>query len=810
MLIELTVIYHSQSETFNELVVRCNKMIETEKYDSALVLGDELIKLLEEHDMSDSKQYAIVLGKKAWIYFKKTEYNKAIAYYERELKIKNDIFGTTNTSYVLTLNNMHFAYKLSGRYLEAEKKLIEAINICDQVNSDDLKVNYSLSLHFLGGLYFNTSRYNEAEKCLLKARDIKKNIYGEKHSSFGKTLYELGKLYLTLGNYSKSEEMLVGALNVFENSLSIEDINTVSTQMKLAELYFLQNNRTKAKEMFFKAKNSETISENNNPENISSLCNYAVLEWQMQNYSNAESYFNKALALSEKHLGKQSSTYLSCLNSLGVISWVQKKYKLAKKYLYEAIECRREITGVTNLDYATSLQNFAGLLSEIGAYEEADMYNIRALEIYLSLIKTTFPYLSETEKADFSAKIKERFDMFNCYVLDQYKENPSLISEMFNFRLATKAILLTSSKKVRESIVKSGNNKLLESYDKLVFLKQKLLDLYKYSRAEAIQIGWDVDSLENVANNLEKVISERCLLISAKHNESGTTWKDIQKTLDDRTAVVEIVKFNHFDKGWTGKVYYLALVITKETVNHPELVLIDDKNHLESKYIKWYLKAMRHQLHDKDSYYAFWKKIDERIKRKTKIILSPDGIYNKININTLINPNLRYLIDDKTIHVVSNVKDILTNNPDNLTYEQKTAEIFGYPKYDVNLNGSLNNIDSLVSYNVSRSSQIEMHNLRIEMLNGTKVEIDSITNLLKENNWDFIRYTDEKASVKNFKSISSPKLIHVATHGYFFKDLDTTNSNKIFGLDARKVGYRINFNFRPIKHFNTKIMHFDL
>ncbi len=68
-------------------------------------------------------------------------------------------------------------------------------------------------------------------------------------------------------------------------------------------------------------------------------------------------------------------------------------------------------------------------------------------------------------------------------------------------------------------------------------------------------------------------------------------------------------------------------------------------------------------------------------------------------------------------------------------------------------------------------------------LTHTKIEIEKISDLIKANKWVIQIYMGKDASENNLKNIDSPKILHIATHGFFLTDLDLKYRKRAFGVD---------------------------
>jgi CHAT domain-containing protein len=66
----------------------------------------------------------------------------------------------------------------------------------------------------------------------------------------------------------------------------------------------------------------------------------------------------------------------------------------------------------------------------------------------------------------------------------------------------------------------------------------------------------------------------------------------------------------------------------------------------------------------------------------------------------------------------------------------------------------------------------------------TKVELESIQSLLQKQGWQVEMYTEEKATEEAIKNVKGPRVLHVATHGFFLPDQKETRRNVEFNLPS--------------------------
>ena len=319
------------------------------------------------------------------------------------------------------------------------------------------------------------------------------------------------------------------------------------------------------------------------------------------------------------------------------------------------------------------------------------------------------------------------------------------------------------------------------------------------------KILWTV--LEKINNTLEKELSRRSEMFASLTEKRRNTWQEVKGKLKPDEVAIEIIRVRKFGRkrividssdarlphypiyGLTDTVYYAALLVTPAS-RVPDLVLFKNGNELENKYVKLYRNSIRNEVEDKESYNQFWKPIAVRLKQLIKkqppgglrIYFSPDGVFNQLNLNTLLNPvSNKYLFEEAKISLVTNTKDLLT------AYKEEPfnnlAYLFGYPDYGVTKEDRSKLIQK------ERDSQPAYYTLNIERGNGlselpgTKTEVETIAGLMSAQGWQPEVLTGSKALEETLKDCFKPRVLHIATHGYFQTDTkDKGNSLLRSGL----------------------------
>jgi CHAT domain-containing protein len=421
-----------------------------------------------------------------------------------------------------------------------------------------------------------------------------------------------------------------------------------------------------------------------------------------------------------------------------------------------------------------------------GDIPKATSFFVQLIDSYKKHIASNFASMSEPERESFFSKLREDFDLFYAFVAqNQNFENASeLNAAVFNNQLFSKALLLNEINKLKAQIQNSNNVALktkLDEWEK----KKALLSTYYYSKEKRSRE--EVNALQVEVNALERDLNRSSSLL--KNLSEDITWQQVQGALQDNEAAVEIIrlkKFNLHDKKgsipnftFSDSVYYIMLVVSAKS-SAPAFLSIQDGNSLEGKYLKYYRNAILSRTRDTVSYSKFWGPVKDQLSAFKRLIISADGVYNQINLNTLLNPQAnRYVLDETDLVVVTNTKDLLAPKR---VLNHNSASLYGRPHYRMD-SVQVKKLNTMAQSNLQRSVASDvMENFRdqsFEDLPGTEKEVRSVEQILKERDWNVKSNFGSEASEWHLKNDVNPAVLHIATHGFFLPEDDGNGVNSM-------------------------------
>jgi CHAT domain-containing protein len=781
----------------------------TDKYD----LADKTLKEAKDAANDKFKDTDILMGIElnniAKLQIKLGDYEGADANVQSALKIINlkesREFAEWRPAYISALETQAKLYGIKGLFDEAEDNLDQTRKLilkADVPMGDELSTAKELSSLFIQlGRYSSTDKllnnliaeyerlfgkntlrlidplvdkgrillakgdYTEAERVALRSNQIALSIYGESSTKTAPTQKLLADIYYTLGDNEKAELNLTKAIASQEKQFGRSHIEVAKSLSQLALIKFYKgDNKQNVEKLMIE---SRDIMANKlgkeNPQYAEILKNVAVLYISEQKYDIAFNSLTVAEGIWKAKTGRKNNINTASIYTLtGDVYYQQKNYKKAKEFYIKAKDLYERFFSTSHPEYVKVISKLSKVSYMEKDFKSSKKYIEESLNNYENFIKQYFPALSEREKAKYWNTIKGDFEFYNTLAFGNLEDFKDLTQKVYNYQLLTKALLLSSSIKIRERIMNSSDEFLKAQYNNWIQKKELLTIALSMSPTQLTENEIDPAALTQEVERLEKELSEKSEIFGESFETKRITFDDVKKSLKPNEVVIEMVRYRYFNHTLTDSVIYACLYLKPEFTK-PKAIILKDGKKMESRYSKFYRNAITGKIPDNVSYGVYWQPIIDEIGQVATIYLSADGIYNQINLEAIPTPDGRYVIDNSNIVLVSNSKDIYLRKAKTRTSaKENTASMFGNPTF----------------YLASSESK------SIASLPGTEKEIEQLQFMLKQKGWTTTEYVEKSAAEEKIKELNSPKIFHIATHGLYRPAAAATVENELEGNEA--------------------------
>jgi CHAT domain-containing protein len=590
--------------------------------------------------------------------------------------------------------------------------------------------------------------YTEAERVAQRARQIAVKTYSEHSTKSAPAQKMLAEIYYTLGDYDKAEEQVTKALTSQEKQFGRNHIDVAKSLSQLSLIKFHKgDNRKVVETMMLEAQNimADKLGKEN-PQYAEILKNVAVVYISEKRFDIAFSSLTIAEGIWKKKAGSTNNINLASIYTLtGDVYYQTKNYKRSEEFYSQSKDLYEKFFSVSHPEYVKVLSKLSKVYYMQKDYKRSKKFIEEALGNYEKFIQLFFPALSERQKAKYWNTIKGDFEFYNTLAFSNLEDFRDLSGKVYNYQLLTKALLLSSSMKIRERIMGSTDEDLKSQYNLWVQKKEQLTLALSMSIEQLAENNIDPTVLQQEVERLEKELSQKSELFGQSFESKRITYDDVKKALKANEVAIEMVRYRHFNHTLTDSVIYAALYVRSDN-SKPKAILMNDGRKMESRYFKYYRNCITGKVTDEYSYGIFWKPIGDVIGQASTIYLSADGIYNQINLESIPTPDGKYIIDNSNIVLVSNSKDLYIRKiKARLRTNENTASMFGNPTF----------------YRTAVARR------GISALPGTEKEVNQVQFMLKQKGYTTSEFVEVTASEENVKNLNNPKIFHIATHGFY-------------------------------------------
>ncbi|WP_430412329.1 CHAT domain-containing protein [Kordia sp.] len=760
-----------------------NLYIILEKYNKALPLQLEALQLAEIMHGKENILYGDRLNNLAILYKDMGRYDKALKLQLESLENTKINLGVYNERYATDLNNLAVIYETLGLYKKALPLLIEALNITEKSKGKNHE-NYALVLNNIAKLYYTKGQYKNAILYYKNAINIIEKVHGKNHSNYSIYLNNLTTLYGELGQFDRAVPLQKEVLKNIELNIGKASTSYLIYSNNLAFLYKNKGQYRKALSLYLEVLNN--IEKHLGKDHISyAICsnNLANLYIDLGEFKKALPLIEEALDNTEKNLGRNTLDYGNKQNSLGYLYVNLESFEEATTLFNEVLESTKRDFGKRHQRYGVIVNNLVTLYEISGQYENALPLILEVNKNNLNQIQDNFSYMTLGEKENFiKNSVKGDLNIYNKFNYLTKNSYPEMIISASNNILISKGLLLNSSKNILNDLQVLRQEDLSK---KIADFRSKKASINKQLQLPVNQRSEDFAKVEEELTELER---ELVTTYSKNFGEDISYIKDYKETLlKDNELAIEFTNFRLLNKRATDSIMYVAYLYKKEWKT-PKVV-----NLFEEKQLKKHLafstspnklyRSRGGKLVDKkgiiaDSIYNLvWKPLEPYIQNASTIYYSPDGLLHKIPFAVLPNEDNKLLGERYNLNQMGNTADIRKNNklPD-----LNDVLLIGGVDYTYTIPDSKkDSINPKNNFSILQSEQL-LGNTKNkkrsngdgiwDYLEGTDKEVKAIKALLPKSKV----LTQKKATEKAFKNLSgnSPSVLHIATHGYFFPNLE--------------------------------------
>jgi CHAT domain-containing protein/tetratricopeptide (TPR) repeat protein len=655
-----------------------------------------------------------------------------------------------------SLNKMMRRGDFAGALTFAEKRIASV----DKKKSRKYRVQ---TFHLtLGRIHYILGDYTRAENELKTSlQDVNMKIESKKRLTLRDfdVIDELALFYVHTGNFQRARELIDRSLTLRVKKLKKNDPTNFRPYLPLGMLFFFQNRPDSARH--YLGIYQKQIR-NSNYTGFLDINRYAdtyqilaEIEMSTGRYAEAKKFAKKSARLqrhpwTKKQVGKNYLGRVRALNTLSDAYHLNNKMLKAVRYNRKALALYSRKYDRENYVLVPVYISKARLSAAENKIDTVRKYLQKTIGLQLDFIRSGFSHLSEYEKENYYARLRNSFHEINSVMIrlfDQKKvsKNDPFWSSILNYAIQTKALILNETNRLLENMRVHSDPETRNLFLEWRRLKNEWAYLAGNTKRKS---RITLDTIQNQINDIEKKLI-------VKNQFAGETsllsdWRQVQSSLNPNEAAIELARIQKKGIKNDTSVVYLAFVITREA-NLPEVVVLPNGKDLEQRYIRYYFNAIDQRIRDTVSFSRFWKPLAEKLPGVKTIYISADGIFHLINADALRDEKTdRFLADDLSFINVTNISQAVSHEYADFSFA--SAGLFGAPDFS--------------GYTFAEKQDIGFREI-ISPLPGTDAEVRQIGRLLDSHAITIELFTGKDASERQLSEQQSFDVLHLATHGFF-------------------------------------------
>ncbi len=604
-------------------------------------------------------------------------------------------------------------------------------------------------------------QYGIAEQWYLRGKDIAecadtKSVSANKHLSYS----NLRNLYVAIGRYDDALLYARKAIEEFQSHPLIGDATYNMPYMALADIYRLMSDKENCYRSLDKIfKTASRIVDSKELYHLYTTrgrCHFAF-----KNYQSALNDYKKADELLATKYPQTDGDRISLLALIGGVEHQLGNYAESEQYYRKYAEYTKALYGEKSQEhikaqiYLANAEGFAGNVT----YGCND-YTAAVLQLK-ALMKQRIPYMSSTEREGLWNPLSSLFTMMTPYALEAKQTQTAFTKNCYDALVMSKSFLLESERSMYDVIKRMGTSEDMHNYTTLASMKNQVKAWDKDYNANADSIL----SVSRKISRLENLLTNRC-----KEYSDGTDFMDV-----DYDAVKHalgqnevLIDFTDYISQTQGRKY--AAYIINKVQGYPLLKALFAERQIDS------LGIVRPDMYYSEDYSEdvlklLWVPLKENVSEGTTIYYVPSQLLFQISLESLPLPDGSLLGSHYHFVRLSSARELVKMKSESKGYKSNSAVLYGGLQYDLE-NSDM--VEEAKKYDLSNllalHGEIARGDSVFHDLQGTKEEILKIEDLLKRNKWQVSLYMGKNGTEESFLNMhgKSPKLLHLATHGFYY------------------------------------------
>jgi len=786
-------------------------------YPTALLLQQRALAVQARIFGPEHPQTALTLNNLAVLHSKLGEYAQALSLYEQALAIQEKTLGPNHLGTAISLNNLADGLVSTGEYAKALSRYEQALAIREGVLGHD-HPDTATSLNNLAMLWQRLGDTTKAVTLQQRAVEIMEKTLGSDHPTTARTHKNLADIYTSRGEYAKALPLYRRLVAMHEGKLGANSADAAAVFDGLARLYdllgdaenaaFFQHRALAITEKLFGAEHPDTATALNNlallyhhageytkalrlqrqalairerrlgpmhPDTATSLSNLAWLYESVGDYPRALTFQQRALAIKEKIVGYEHPDTAASLNHLAMLHHKTREYPRALQLYEQVYAIRAKRLGAEHPETVTSLNNLATLyMSMEQPYKALELFQ-RTVTAEQHTLAHVFAVTSEQQRLQFLHTSHPDFIALSL-IRRSLSHDAAAIRFGLDLILQRKGIVFDAQALMQKTLTTTNDRGATNAWRRVLQLRSDLSRLMVHGLEQQNSTAYQeaITTLHAALSQEEEGLAQQSGVGVPMLLLQPITAARLAPQLPKDSALVEFVRIQDWDvekNTWAKTARYLAFALrpnnqvffadlgdaqsVEETLAQTLATLNDPSFHEDIRAAAQHTDAKLTAL-----YMLLIQPLEAALGPScTHLIVSPDGELNHVPFAALRapEPEGHYVVERMTVSYVASGRDLLRKD----RREPSTLDLLIIASPDFN-----GHEERAARKQESEKTGQQKNPQRFPPLPATAEEAYRIAALLKGSRRLLI---GEHATEAALRSLPSPQILHLATHGFFLR-----------------------------------------
>jgi CHAT domain-containing protein/Tfp pilus assembly protein PilF len=712
-------------ETSRALVGLAKIHTQSAAYERAESLYERALSIQERVGDAGSLDAAATLNSFGVMCIRTGAHARAKTLLSRSLAIRETVLGPEHPDTAVSTGNLALLYTDTGDYVEAEAMLKRTLAVMGLDHPGAPRM-----LGYLANLYTNTGAYDQAEPLYRQVISIQEKL--PEPAATAVSLNNLAHMYSEMGRPEKAEPLLQQALAIWEKSLGSDHPFTMAAVGNLGNAYRLLGAYDKAEPLYKRAiATSEATQDADSRDTGDFIYGLANLYFDSGAAARARPLYQRAIAIYEKTLGPDHPETARALRSLAAIHWARGATQQALSLLQ-----RVQRMQTRNADRLLS----AGSEARKQSYLQS---------------------LTENTSGDVSFALWASGPAATALGLTSVLQHKGRVLDAVSDNMA----------RLRRSLAPADQGLLEQLAD--IAAQLSLLTYGQGGNLPPEQYRAKLAQLAVRQEQLQGELASRSRSFSRE--VTPVTLANVQRQIPANAVLVEWFRYTPFDpkhapESRRGAARYVAYLLKRS--GEPIAVDVGEAQEVEA-----VVRRLRVALATPTSTEVKQQSAAVSAKLLTPlrvhlrgvehILFSPDGELNLVPMAALQEESGTYLSERFNVSYLTSGRDLLRiatdpNTPTNVV-------VIADPDYGKRSTASA----SVPGLPAQRSADLDRGGLIFRSLAGTALEAKDLKTVLKLDPANLLLRQD--ASESKLKALKSPRILHIASHGFFLSDQQLTS-----------------------------------